>query len=195
MPLRARKTRALAPEEAILALAADMMVEKYCLNLAGEYRVCAELLKRNIFATITYGNMKGANVFAIGPNRRAAVVEVKASNSSRFVTGFYQRYKSRDVVHPNFWVLYSVSPRDRLFVLSHEQLADVQAQRNHCEDLSYDERAKRVEHGVDNVLIQDVEAHEDTWAKIMNGARLRPNSETPCAYLSPLISTRPSGSA
>ncbi len=146
-----------------------MTIEKNYLNLAGEYRVCAELLKRDIFATITYGNMKGVDIFAIGPNRRAAVVEVKASNSSRFVTGFYQKYKSRDVEHPNFWVLYSVTPRDRFFVLSHEQLADAQAQRNHPgEDLSYDERAKRVEHGVDNVLIQDVEAHEDAWAKIVD---------------------------
>ncbi len=150
-----------------MALAAEIKVEKYYLNLAGEYRVCAELLKRDIFATVTYGNMKGADIFAIGPNRRAAVVEVKASNSSRFVTGFYQRYKSPDVVHPNFWVLYSVSPRDRFFVLSHEQLADIQAQRNNCEDLPYDERARRVEHGVDNVLIKDVETHEDAWADII----------------------------
>jgi len=151
-----------------------MKIEKYYLNLAGEYRICAELLKRHIFATVTYGNMKGADIFAIGPNRRAAVVEVKASNSSRFVTKFYQRYKSRDVEHPNFWVLYSVTPRDRFFVLSHAQLADVQAERNHPgEDLSYDERAKRVEHGVDNVLIRDVEAHEDAGPKSSTGARLR----------------------
>jgi len=84
-----------------------MNIEKYHLNLAGEYRVCAELLKRGIFATVTYGNMKGADIFAIGSNRRAAVVEVKASNSSRFVTSFYQKYKSRDIEHPTFWVLYS----------------------------------------------------------------------------------------
>lgn len=150
-----------------------MKIEKYYLNLAGEYRVCAELLKRGIFATVTYGNMKGADIFAIGSNRRAAVVEVKASNSSRFVTGFYQKYKSRDIEHPTFWVLYSVTPRDngyveRFFVLSHEQLADAQAQRNHSgEVLSYDERARRVQHGVDNVLLQDIEAHEDAWTKIV----------------------------
>jgi hypothetical protein len=150
-----------------------MKIEKYHLNLAGEYRVCAELLKRDIFAIVTYGNMKGADIFAVGPNRRAAVVEVKASNSSRFVTGFYQKFKSRDFEHPTFWVLYSVTPRDtgfveRFFVLSHEQLADIQAQRNHPgEDLPWDERARRVQHGVDNVLVQDVEAHEDAWTKIV----------------------------
>lgn len=152
---------------------ANMNIEKYYLNLAGEYRVCAELLKRGIFATVTYGNMKGADIFAIGPNRRAAVVEVKASNTSRFVTKFYQKYKSPGIEHPTFWVLYSVIQHDdgyveRFFILSHEQLADAQARRNHHEDLPYDERARRVEHGVDNVLIQDVQAHEDAWAKILD---------------------------
>ena len=45
------------------------------LNLAGEYRVAAELLKREIFTTITYGNRKGTNIYAIGPNRRTAVID------------------------------------------------------------------------------------------------------------------------
>jgi hypothetical protein len=40
-------------------------IEKYYLNLAGEYRVCSELLKWNIFATVTFGNMKGADVIAV----------------------------------------------------------------------------------------------------------------------------------
>jgi hypothetical protein len=31
------------------------------LHLAGEYRVCSELNKRGIFATITYGNHKGVD--------------------------------------------------------------------------------------------------------------------------------------
>jgi len=66
-----------------------MKIDKYYLNLDGEYRVAAELLKRNIFATVTFENMKGADVIAVGRNRRAAVIEVKASNSNRFVTGFY----------------------------------------------------------------------------------------------------------
>ena len=109
-------------------------IDKYYLNLAGEYRVCAELLKRGIFATVTFGNMKGADIIAVGPNRRAAVIEVKASNSTRFVTGFYQKYKTADVEHPAFWVLYSVRSdgdafTERFFVLSHEELGEKQAIR------------------------------------------------------------------
>lgn len=44
-----------------------MGIDKYFLNLAAEYRVTAELLKREVFATITYGNRKGADIYAIGP--------------------------------------------------------------------------------------------------------------------------------
>ena len=151
-----------------------MKIQKYHLNLAGEYRVCAELLKRGIFSTVTFGNMKCADVVAVGPNRRAAIIEVKASNSSRFVTSFYQKYKSRDLEHPTFWVLYSVSPdaksnTERFFILSHDELATKQARRNHPgEDLPYVERVRRVQNGVDNVLIQDVKESEDAWHKIVS---------------------------
>lgn len=151
-----------------------MKIDKYHLNLAGEYRVCAELLKRGIFATVTFGNMKGADVVAVGANRRAAIIEVKASNSSRFVTGFYQKYRTGELEHPTFWVLYSVrlageSHVERFFILSHHELEEKQAQRNHPgEQLPYEERAMRVQKGVDNVLIRDVEDSEDAWHKIVS---------------------------
>jgi len=150
-----------------------MKIDRYHLNLAGEYRVCAELLKRGIFATVTFGNMKSTDVIAVGRNRRAAVVEVKASNSSRFVTGFYQKYTTLDCEHPTFWVLYSVRPNgegfaERFFVLSHDELAMKQARRNnHDENLSYVECAERASSGVDNVLVEHVEDSEDQWHKIV----------------------------
>ncbi len=151
-----------------------MKISKHCLSLAGEYRVCAELLKRGISASVTYGNMKAVDILAVGRKRIAAVVEVKASNSSRFVTKFYQNYKSReDVDHPTFWALYSVVPSgegftERFFILSHQELADIQARRNKTENLPYEERAERACKGVDNVLIQNVTEHEDKWAKIVD---------------------------
>lgn len=150
-----------------------MPIDKYHLNLAGEYRVCAELLKRELFATITYGNKKGADVYAIGDNRWAAVVEVKASNGNRFVTSFYQKYQSQDMPHPDFWVLYSLQSgegefAERFFVLSHDELAVVQAKRTFPKQkLSYEQVAERCRRGVDNVLIRHVEEHEDAWHKIV----------------------------
>ncbi len=150
-----------------------MPISKYHLNLAGEYRVCSELLKRGIFATVTYGNMKGCDVIAVGENRQAAVVEVKTSQVNRFVTGFYQKYKTPDLEHPTFWVLYSIRSNDntfneRFFILTHAELAEVQAERNHPGNtLNYTDRAKRVIKGVDNVLVKHVKQHENAWRKIV----------------------------
>lgn len=150
-----------------------MKIEKYHLNLAGEYRVCSELLKRGIFATVTFGNMKGADVVGIGGNRKAAVIEVKASNSTRVVTGFYQKYTTPEMEHPTFWVLYSVTSienkfTEHFFVLTHDEVAHYQAMRNHVEELPYAERVIRSKGGVDNLDIKDLNDHEDKWEKIVN---------------------------
>ncbi len=150
-----------------------MAIDKYHLNLAGEYRICSELLKRGIFATVTYGNMNGCDVITVGSNRHAAIVEVKTAQSTRFVTSFYQKYKTPDLEHPTFWVLYSIKSDDdgfkeRFFVLTHEERSEIQAERNHPgELLSYAERVARVSKGVDNVFAKNVEKHEDAWSKIV----------------------------
>lgn len=148
------------------------MFDKYNLNLAGEYRVAAELLLRGLYASVTFGNKKGADIFAIGDNRKSAVVEVKASQTKRFVTGLYQKYRTQDIPRPDFWVLYSVQRIDRgfserFFVLTHEEMAGVQGERN-CpgEKLTYLQRAERVKAGVDNVKMTDVEPYEGQWEKI-----------------------------
>ncbi len=157
-----------------------MKIDKYHLNLAGEYRVAAELLKRGIFAAVTLGNMKGADVIATGPNRRTAIIEVKASNSNRFVTGFFQRYKTPESPHPTFWVLCAFKPgaefnTERAFVLSHEELARAQARRN-CpgERLSYGQAAARVVKGVDNVRVEDVKDFENDWSKVVAYCTVKP---------------------
>jgi len=117
--------------------------------------------------------MKGCDVIAVGANQRAAIVEVKTSQSARFVTGFYQKYKTVSREHPTFWVLYSTRVdglefEDRFFVLTHDELATVQAERNHPgEVLEYAVRAERVAKGVDNVLVAHVERHENAWEKIV----------------------------
>ena len=146
---------------------------KYNLNLAGEYRVAAELLLRGLYAAVTFGNKKGADIFAIGDNRRAAVVEVKASQRPTFVTGLYQKYSTDDLPCPDFWVLYSVANtdagfRERFFVLTHLEMSEVQGERN-CpgEVLTYLQRAERVMKGVDNVRLSDVEPYEGQWDKIL----------------------------
>lgn len=148
-----------------------MPLDKYYLNLAGEYRVAAELLKRGIFATITYGNKKGADIYAIGQeSRKAAVIEVKASNSQRFVTSFYQKYREELAPHPDFWVLYRfVAGEDEFFVLSHAEMAQAQGERNHPgQQLTWEEHAERVSKGVDNVIAPALTAYRDRWDKIVD---------------------------
>ncbi len=147
--------------------------DKYNINLAGEYRVAAELLLRGLYASVTFGNRKGADIYAIGTNRRSAVVEVKASQTKTFVTGLYQKYRTEDIPRPDFWVLYSVQNydvgfRERFFVLTHHEMAETQGERNFPGlKLSYLERAERVRKGVDNVRISDVEPFESQWDKIV----------------------------
>jgi hypothetical protein len=154
------------------------MITKDFLNLAGEYRVCAELLKRSLFATITYGNKKGVDIFAIGENRRVAVVEVKSSNSNRFVTSLFQKYPDPKATCPDFWVLYSLREtasgfEERFFILTHKELAEAQAMRNSRGKLrTYEEAAAHAAKGVDNVLIKDIEKFENQWSKIIDFCKM-----------------------
>ena len=66
--------------------------EKYRLSMAGEYGVCAELSKRGFDASITFGNAKATDVVIILENKSFRRIEVKTTRSTRFVTGFFQKY-------------------------------------------------------------------------------------------------------
>ena len=43
----------------------ENQVEKYFLNLAGEFAVCSELAKRNIQANLTLGNKKSVDLIIL----------------------------------------------------------------------------------------------------------------------------------
>jgi hypothetical protein len=84
-----------------------MLVDKDLLNLAGEYRVCSELLKRGVFATITYGHRKAVDVYTISDRQeRALKIEVKTSQKGRFVTSLSRKAGwASSHTTPDFWVL------------------------------------------------------------------------------------------
>lgn len=162
----------------------------YLLNLAGEYRVCSELNKRGVFATVTYGTRKGADVYAISDRKtRALKIEVKTSQKGNFVTslsqkcgkddpnraGFWKR-RAADEDSPDFWVLFQIKVGDdtsfneRFFVLTHEEICAAQQKRNTAYSKKYHARHGRqpdFSRGVDNVVVEDVEQHEDAWHKII----------------------------
>jgi hypothetical protein len=170
LPLVSRNGKALL----VFAL---MVLGKYHLSLAGEYRVASELLKRDIFATITFGNAKGADLYAIGPTRRTAIIEVKSSNSSKFVTGFYQKYRDEIRDHPDFWVLYSMMDpeTEEFYVLSHTEMARAQGARNFPgKKMTYAEHAIGVAKGVDNVVAKDLQKYKSAWSKIGKYLRVPP---------------------
>jgi len=48
--------------------------KKHFLNLAGEFSVCTELLKREIQAHLTFGNQKAADVIMIDKNKKSWVI-------------------------------------------------------------------------------------------------------------------------
>ena len=59
---------------------ANKQAAKYHLSLAGEYYVAAELQRRGIHASVTYGNAKQTDVVAFcEASTRAVVIEVKAT--------------------------------------------------------------------------------------------------------------------
>jgi hypothetical protein len=148
------------------------MMKKYLLNMAGEYRVCAEILKKGYLASITMGNLKGADIHIVTEQRKVIVVEVKTTCSTRFVTSFYQKYKTKNTVHPDIWVLCQIrNENDRFFILTHEEMSKVQAKRNgFLEQFDWDEVNKKCQFGVDNVLLNDILEYENAWEIIGNFA-------------------------
>lgn len=129
------------------------------------------------FATLTFGNAKGADIYAIGPTRKTAIVEVKSSNTDRILTGFFQKYKDEIRDHPDFWVLYTMKGVDNeaFFVLTHAEMARAQGLRNYPgKTMTYVEHALAVKKGVDNVLARDLQEHKSAWWKIVEYLEIPP---------------------
>ncbi|HZL38171.1 MAG TPA: hypothetical protein VFC78_22840 [Tepidisphaeraceae bacterium] len=154
-------------------------IESYLLNLAGEYRVCSELCKRGMFATISYGHRKSADVYVIfEAHRKVLRTEVKTTQKSNFVTSITQKKLTQDSPEaPDFWVLYQIdfdatgaSCKERFFIVPHRELWAIQQQVNDRYAIGYRQRHGTDPDfmaGVDNVKIKDVEAYEDKWACIV----------------------------
>ena len=153
-------------------------IEPYLLNLAGEYRVCSELCKRGLLATVTYGNRKGVDVYAISDRQeRALKIEVKTSQRGRFVTGITQKGLAEGPTAPDFWVLFDLRGcpdgtfTERFFVLTHSKICSIQAACNKKHGDMYEAKLGRkydFSRGVDNVTVIDVEQHENQWSKILD---------------------------
>jgi hypothetical protein len=138
--------------------------QKHFLGLAGEYAVCAELAKNEINATLTIGNHKAVDVIATNPtNNKACFIQVKSTDSTRIVTGFFQKYKTEQTPHPDFWVIVHFDKNNftHFYVLTHQEMAKVQMKRNGMAEW-------REINGVDNVLLDSLRCFENRFEKITN---------------------------
>lgn len=149
-------------------------IPSYLLNLAGEYRVCSELNKRGVFATMTYGNQKGVDVYAIGDRKKRTYVlkiEVKTSQHKNFVTMITQKHLYDDPHAPDYWVLFQIQhDKEHFFVLTHKEICQVQRTINKEYAKKYRERNGKnpdLTKGVDNVTVASVQKFEDKWDKII----------------------------
>lgn len=136
--------------------------EKHFLNLSGEYGVCAELAKRQINSSLTYGNHKAADVMVINPEtRKALVIEVKTTKSNRIVTGFFQKYKTPETQHPDFWVIVHIDKdnNSNYYVLTHVEMSKIQMTRNGMTEWNS-------VNGVDNILLEHIKTYKNDWEKI-----------------------------
>ena len=62
--------------------------EKFAVGMAGEHFVAAELLRREVLASVTMGNAKKADVIARNlESSKIQVVEVKSSSRKQWVVG------------------------------------------------------------------------------------------------------------
>ena len=116
-----------------------METEKNLISLAGEMRVCSELLKRGLSASITFGNAKATDIIVTGRNNRFIRVEVKTSkNGKNFVTNYYPKYTDANSLHPDIWVFYLPClpdknlklSNDRFFIATHEDVGKLQRDVN-----------------------------------------------------------------
>jgi hypothetical protein len=74
-----------------------MPLDRYYLNLVGEYRVASELLERGLFATIIYGHVKGIDIFVVGED----VSRVRSSDNPITLTSHAPALSYREDVIQN----------------------------------------------------------------------------------------------
>ena len=136
---------------------------KQLLGMTGEYSVCAELLKRGYNASITMGNAKAVDIVVLLQDNTYRRIEVKTTQGTKFVTNFFQKkYFDPSQSHPDYWVLVHVDSNNnsRFFVLTHQEMGDVQMQRNGMNSWAQNQG------GVDNVLLKHIIVFENQWDKI-----------------------------
>lgn len=141
--------------------------EKQFTQMAGEFGVVSELFRRQIQATITYGNSKSADVFVISSGGdRAAKIEVKSSVKK----GWIVDDRASDVKDHVVWVFVYLPEPSEAFLPA--QVAEVgkSAARYHVltsvEVQEIYAPKKAVGRKPITFSIAEVEKHLNKWSKV-----------------------------
>ena len=146
---------------------------KYHLSLAGEYYVAAELQRRGLHASVTYGNAKQTDVVAFcEASTRAVVIEVKATGQPDWVVaGRTPEPASKP------WVFVRI-PSDatqppEFFVLTQAQLHDLLAPVEAAYRQRYRENHGREapNNGVATLPLAKAEPYKGRWETIIDAVR------------------------
>jgi len=155
--------------------------QKYFLNIAGEFFVAGELNRRGVFASVTYGAAKNADVLVVDPDsQQTAVIEVKTTSSSnnKWLTGAHSLDENN--IRPHlFWVLTllpditEANCAPRYFVLSSRELIENVSERHQEYAAAYHATngvpfQVQGSQAVYSLRLEDVEAMqcEGQWSKI-----------------------------
>jgi len=144
-------------------------MDKNNIGLAGELRVCAELLKKGFQASITFGNAKATDIIVTSKSGRYLRVEVKTSKNGRnFMTGFFPKYTDPTKLHPDIWIFYLPDKElsesgDRFFIATHREVEEMQLVVNKGNKT---EKGK----GADNIPLKVMTnyRYESRWDTISN---------------------------
>ena len=142
--------------------------EKYHLNLAGEYFVAAELQRRGIHSSITYGNAKKSDVIAFSESGdKAVAIEVKSTSRPSWVVGGSIPAESN-----RHWVFVNIpvdnSQPSSFYILTQAEIHNILSAKHKIFQISY---RKRHGHdfngkGVYSLLRSEIEACRDNWVPI-----------------------------
>ncbi len=153
--------------------------QKYSLNLAGEFYVAAELNRRGIFASVTYGAAKNADVLAFDQqSKQTATIEVKTTGhpNKKWITG--QHSIDKNSIHSQlFWVLVLVPDKEnidtapRFFVFTSKELVERVSENHDSYRTGYQEKHGfpfQESKGVYSLSVEEAEAMqaEGKWSKI-----------------------------
>lgn len=139
-------------------------VSRSFLSMAGEFGVASELNKRTFHCSVTYGNSKAMDIIVlskIDPNKYA-IIEVKTTNTNKFVTNYFQKYFNSSKQHPDFWIFVHIDSNNlqsQYYIFTHDEVCKLQMKVNKMDSIY-----KVV--GCDNIPLKNLKDGLNAWDKL-----------------------------